>query len=674
MRSMVALVMTFAVGVAAASDPGGYPGLLVAKFNTSYDTTSDIRANAYGRVYECEEMYAASLSSYTTYGWAGYMWMEGGVTYNFKGCYDDFTTVKVNDDWVYTRGSDCTERQGSYTPMQSGWYPVEFRVGNNGGAGGCQKSSQYGILWNTSLDETWRKVCPVTSNGIVFKTGETNVKHVTTSAIPYIISSSIRSDDPTILDTRFIVLSDKPTANVRALAFEDGERSFYKVIRPETFIEGTEENIGDNIAANVEHTISWKVSADWKTDLANVKFEILTSDIAQLPLKIQKIPAIGPYPSLTVAYNEQTDSDIFNALLWWYADGDPTIAIENGYLDIDGVRWINRTAINHDARMPILKWLYDKMGWEATMGGNLISYARRALRKELWFNTSRQNCYIEKATKPDAVYVGEKAFMTIDLADRFQVSYLDQEPLCGWGEEYKTTKLLLRKIDGAKFMMQNNKDVTLTKPYYIGVFEVTQKQYELVMGLNPSVYKGDLRPVEYVSYSAIQNFWKTLNDKTGLWFDFPTEAQWEYACRAGTSSHFNNGGDGIRGLNLDLRAIGRYATNKSDGRGGCAQHTIVGSYEPNAWGLYDMHGNVAEWCRDWYSDWNSDSEVDYSGPDSGIERIVHGGSWAWCNVDDDGKAYYSAPLGAYNSTFFRHSRGPTSVSSEIGFRACLQCQ
>ena len=93
---------------------------------------------------------------------------------------------------------------------------------------------------------------------------------------PVIVSSKVRASDPTVLDVVYKVTSDKATVNVRALAFEDGERSFWKVVRPETFIDGTAANIGDNIAANVEHSLAWKVSSDWDTDLAKVKFEILT--------------------------------------------------------------------------------------------------------------------------------------------------------------------------------------------------------------------------------------------------------------------------------------------------------------------------------------------------------------------------------------------------------------
>ncbi len=126
------------------------------------------------------------------------------------------------------------------------------------------------------------------------------------------------------------------------------------------------------------------------------------------------------------------------------------------------------------------------------------------------------------------------------------------------------------------------------------------------MGSNPSWFKGNTRSVEHVSYNDIRgssaganwpvssavdatSFLGKLRAKTNLnGFDLPMEAQWEYARRAGTTSTYNNGGD----TEDDLKTLGRYSGNQSDGRGGYTQHTAVGSYAPNGWGLYDMHGNV----------------------------------------------------------------------------------
>lgn len=214
-----------------------------------------------------------------------------------------------------------------------------------------------------------------------------------------------------------------------------------------------------------------------------------------------------------------------------------------------------------------------------------------------------------------------RLYMVIDLsagadAEAYSISYLAGIPDGGWTDEYKTTKLVLRRIEPGTFKMCGQYNVTLTRPFYIGVFEVTQKQYELLTGVNPSYWgKGDTRPVACLTYYGLRGEsegqgWPAssavdstsvlgkLRSRTGLDFDLPTEAQWEYACRAGTTSTYNNGGDSED----DLKTVGRYIKNASDGNGGnggySSSYAVVGSYLPNAWGLYDMHGNVHEWCLD----------------------------------------------------------------------------
>ena len=462
---------------------------------------------------------------------------------------------------------------------------------------------------------------------------------------PVIVSSQVRSNDPTVLDVVYKVTSDKPTVNVRALAFEDGERSFWKVVRPETFIDGTAANIGDNIAANVEHTLSWKVSSDWATDLAKVKFEILTSEQGQLPLDWVKIPGVKGVPDIEVSYNSQTDADMLNALSWYYADGANDLTIEDGYLkNAKGITLVSRTYVSD--RFAAIEYIADKMGLEQFGYSSLYHYAVGAMRK--YFPYSWQVLCRKGMTQVAGLrYTGEKAYCVIDVsggtsASSYPVTYLDSCPIAGWGDEYKTTKILLRRIEPGSVLLGGTKPVTLTKPFYIGVFEITQKQYQLVTGSNPSRYKGDMRPVEYVSWndfrgnSSIYNwpnvttvgsttFIGRLQTKTGLNFDLPTESQWEYACRAGTTSYYNNGGSSDN----DLKQLGRYSDNRTDGRGGYSEHTIVGSYSPNAWGLYDMHGNVYEWCLDWNSSINSDPVIDFSGAASGSGRVPRGGSWEY---------------------------------------------
>jgi formylglycine-generating enzyme required for sulfatase activity len=160
--------------------------------------------------------------------------------------------------------------------------------------------------------------------------------------------------------------------------------------------------------------------------------------------------------------------------------------------------------------------------------------------------------------------------------------------------------------------------VTLTKPFYLGKYEVTQHQWQAVMGENPAEFKGPNNPVEEVSWEDCQAFVLELTKKIpGKTFVLPTEAQWEYACRAGSRTEYAYGDDPA--------GLGAYAwyLGNSDSR----THP-VGQKKPNAWGLYDMHGNVCEWCADWYSSaYTSGDATDPTGPSSGEAAVLRGESW-----------------------------------------------
>lgn len=188
-------------------------------------------------------------------------------------------------------------------------------------------------------------------------------------------------DDPTILDVVYKVTSDKATVDVRVLAFEDGERSFWKVVRPETFVKDadgneTAQNVGDGIAANAEHTLSWKVSSDWKTDLAKVKFEILTREDGVLPLDLITIPSVNGDPEITCSYNAQTDADVMNAMYWYYADGADDLALDNGYLKTaSGEELVNRANLGN--KPACVRYVAEKMGYLA-LTGTLLDFARTA--------------------------------------------------------------------------------------------------------------------------------------------------------------------------------------------------------------------------------------------------------------------------------------------------------
>ena len=270
------------------------------------------------------------------------------------------------------------------------------------------------------------------------------------------------------------------------------------------------------------------------------------------------------------------------------------------------------------------------------------------------------------------------------MAETYPVSLLDTPPDGGFNaDEYKTTKLVLRRIDPGTFMMCRQYETTLTRPYYMGVFQVTQRQYELVMGNNPSQYTGDMRPVERVSYNTIRganlgaqwpsssgvdanSFMGKLQSRTGIGFDLPTEAQWEYACRAGTTSDYNNGGNTANNLNT----LGRYYSNRYDGKGGFSQHTTVGSYLPNAWNLYDMHGNVLEWCLDWFDSLPS-GEENPQGPLSGTKRLRRSGGWqndASVSTSSHRDGYASPNVDNDSNTGFRLSLPSFSYVSAYAIR------
>ena len=147
--------------------------------------------------------------------------------------------------------------------------------------------------------------------------------------------------------------------------------------------------------------------------------------------------------------------------------------------------------------------------------------------------------------------------------------------------------------------------------YYIGETEVTQKLWKAVMGKNPSKYKGDKRPVEQISWNDCQEFIKKLNQLTGKNFRLPTEAEWEYAARGGNKS---------KGYNT-IGNVAWYTSNSS------SQTHDVKTKQANELGIYDMRGNVWEWCQDWYGSYNGSLQINPTGPTSGSTRVCRGGSW-----------------------------------------------
>jgi formylglycine-generating enzyme required for sulfatase activity len=217
----------------------------------------------------------------------------------------------------------------------------------------------------------------------------------------------------------------------------------------------------------------------------------------------------------------------------------------------------------------------------------------------------------------------------------------------------------LRLIPAGEFMMgspgtesdrsdnETQHRVSITKPFYLGVTEVTQEQYQKVMGTNPSYFKGPQNPVEQVSWADAVEFCRKLSampaEKTaGHVYRLPTEAEWEYACRSGTTTAYGFGDDASR-----LDDYGWFTGNS-------VSSNPVGEKKPNAWGLYDMHGNVWEWCQDWDGKYLSGSATDPTGATSGSIRVYRGGGWhdsaRYCR---SANRYWQTPVIGSNNLGFR---------------------
>ncbi|MCI5162651.1 MAG: formylglycine-generating enzyme family protein [Candidatus Electrothrix sp. AX5] len=260
----------------------------------------------------------------------------------------------------------------------------------------------------------------------------------------------------------------------------------------------------------------------------------------------------------------------------------------------------------------------------------------------------------------------------IDESKRWPESFPDRWA-SEWGEDehglwmafhFQELRYVLRWIEPGIFMMGSPVDeperyddeilhqVTLTEGFWLGATTVTQALWQAVMQENPSHFKGDERLVEQVSWEDAQKFIEQLNTAIpGLELILPTEAQWEYACRAGTSTPFFFG-EKISTEQVNYDGNYPYADGE---KGEYREETVeVKALLCNQWGLYQMHGNVREWCQDWFGDYPSESVINPKGPATGRNRVCRGGSWR--------------RNGGYCRSAYRPGREPDHRDYWLGFR------
>jgi formylglycine-generating enzyme required for sulfatase activity len=229
-------------------------------------------------------------------------------------------------------------------------------------------------------------------------------------------------------------------------------------------------------------------------------------------------------------------------------------------------------------------------------------------------------------------------------------------------------ELELRLIPAGRFVMgspvgeeerrseEPEHEVTVTQPFYLGRWEVTQEQYAAVTKKSPSKFPGPRHPVDNISCEEAEEFCRAANllleaQRSPWRLRLPSEAEWEYACRAGTTTPFNCG----KTLSVEQANYDGNYTYGGGSKGIYRRRTVpVGSFPPNAWGLYDMHGNVWEWCQDWYGEYPAGPVNDPRGPEKGGLKVLRGGGW------------YASPR--YSRCAFRLRYYPSSRLNHFGFR------
>ena len=324
----------------------------------------------------------------------------------------------------------------------------------------------------------------------------------------------------------------------------------------------------------------------------------------------------------------------------------------NAVPEIISIEFLSKSNANDPARIAINTRIASQIRFsKVNQTGDPLTTSYQSVQSEYQMNLSVGNHII--AAQGKALNGNESAvkYQSITVEIGFSAGDERSFPLGNSGES-----IVMCWVPAGSFQMgspDNEQDrdgdedpvhgVTFSEGFWLGKYEVTQKQWEAVMGDNPSYYDGVNRPVENVSWNDIQDFESALDGA----FRLPSESEWEYACRAGTTTRFYWGDDG------NYNDIDRYAVYSSNDPGGTAN---VGTKLPNSWGLYDMSGNVWEWCEDWYhSDYtNAPSDGSAWLSPSGSYRVYRGGSWGnYAGICRSAFRDYSGPSGRRRSLGFR---------------------
>ncbi len=288
--------------------------------------------------------------------------------YAFYGC-SDLTSVTIPDS-VTSIGEYAFSGCSGLNSVAFLGLPPETYSGIYHVSGRLIVTENYYWDWKTWLDEHY------SDNNIAGVIG--------CRGYPLVLSSIPRPDTPTVVDVVYKVIStNNAPVRVRALAYKDGTRSLANIVRPQTFIDGTDANIGDSVPVNTELTLSWRVPDDWTTDLAKVRFEILVGGDCELPLALVAIPKTDCHAAVQFAWNVPTAGMMFDALLWHYADGaDDLTLTSDGYLKNDTTILAVGTDISSSYLVNARAYLYGKMGY-SLLSGDELTYVKNATRMNL---------------------------------------------------------------------------------------------------------------------------------------------------------------------------------------------------------------------------------------------------------------------------------------------------